>query len=118
MKTTNKYILIPDSDGNFTRCLRAHKFRDANRLYFFEPNFELKDGIITRNDQLFKGEDIISLDGCGFKPASLRTFREYCRYKYRKYKDEEVFINPIALSLGMEEPPYDDKAVTSTKYHL
>ena len=112
------YIKIPDDKGNLVRVLKLHKFNDTNRAYFIEPQFMLIDDKITRKDNIFEAIDIVGEKGCGFIPSNLKEFRDYCRTEYHKFKNDEIFINPTAIYYGMEEPPYNDKVVTSTKYHL
>lgn len=114
----NNYIKIADEKGNFTRILKLHYFRDTNKPFYIEPEFELYSETIIRKDHIYEAMDIIGINGCGFLPSSLNEFRKYCRYKYYKFKDEEVIINPLAVWLGVAEPKYDDKAVCSTKYHI
>lgn len=112
------YVRVPDSNGNFTRVLRRHKFRDTNKVFYLEPKFWLHDGRIVRKDGLFEAEDVVGLQSAGFQPTKLADYREYCRNNYHQYKEQEIFINPFAIMAGMKEPAYDDKAVTSPKYHL
>lgn len=116
------YIKAPDKDGKFTRVLKKHKFRDSNKTFYFEPKFLLKSdfdsNFISRCDRLFEAEDVVGVKSKGFIPTNLTDYRNYCRQQYQDYKDREIFINPIALALGLTEPSYNDKAVTSTKYHI
>lgn len=113
-------IKVPDKQGNFTRVLKRCRFVDSRRAFYFEPKFYLseKDDMIKRKDILYEDNEVIGPMSEGFKPCSLKDYRDYCRQQFRKYKDEEVFINPIAVAYGMVEPEYDDKAVTSPKYHI
>lgn len=114
-----RYIKIVDENGDFTRVLRLHKFTDTSRIFYFEPQFWLKNGLIVRKDTLFEGNDIYGANGIGFLPSNLTDFREYCRKNYKKFKDEEVLINRFAVDfLGAKEPPYDDRHVTSVKYFV
>lgn len=114
-----RYIKIVDVNGDFTRVLRLHKFTDTSRIFYFEPQFWLKNGLIVRKDTLFEGNDIYGANGIGFLPSNLTDFREYCRKNYKKFKDEEVLINRFAVDfLGAKEPPYDDRHVTSVKYFV
>lgn len=119
MRTHPQYIKIPDDKGNLTRVLKLHRFRDTAKVFYIEPAFWVVDGEIVRKDGIFEGVDIYGAKGCGFLPSSLKEFREYCRTQYRKFKDEEVIVlrNPF-LGFEPKEPPYDDKAVTSTKYFV
>jgi hypothetical protein len=117
--TMNKqrYIKIVDESGDFSRVLRLHKFPDTSKCFYFEPQFEVRNGLIVRKDTLFEGNDIYGADGCGFLPSNITEFREYCRKQYQKFKDEEVLVNRFAIDiLGMSEPPYNDRLVISSKY--
>lgn len=111
---------MPDKQGNFTRVLKRCRFADSRKPFYFEPHFYLseKDDIVKRQDALYEAEDVIGPMSAGFKPCNLKDYRDYCRQQFHKFKDEEVFINPIAVAYGMVEPEYDDKAVTSPKYHI
>lgn len=114
-----RFIRIPDNNGNLTRVLKLHRFRDTAKVFYIEPAFWLLNGEIVRKDRLIEGVDIYGEKGCGFLPSSLKEFREYCRTQYQKFKDEEVIINRYAVDfLGAKEPPYNDKKVTSTKYFI
>ena len=119
MRTHPQYIKIPDDKGNLTRVLKLHRFRDTPKVFYIEPAFWVVNGEIMRKDGIFEGVDIYGAKGCGFLPSSLKEFREYCRTHYHKFKDEEVIVlrNPL-LGFEPKEPPYDDKAVTSTKYFI
>lgn len=119
MINKRRYIKILDENGNFTRVLRMHKFTDTSRIFYFEPQFWLKNGLIVRKDTLFEGNDIYGANGIGFLPSNLKEFRQYCRAKYQTFKEEEVLINRYAVDfLGATEPPYDDRHVTSVKYFV
>ena len=114
-----KYIKIPDNNGNLTRVLKLHRFRDTAKGFYIEPAVWLFNGEIVRKDAILEGIDIYGEKGCGFLPSSLKEFREYCRTQYHKFKDEEVIINRYAVDfLGAVEPHYNDKKVTSTKYFI
>lgn len=80
--------------------------------------FLLINDRIVRKDRLFEGVDVVGYASNGFIPAKLNDYREYCRKQYVDFREDEIFINPIALLMGMEEPAYDDKTVISPKYHL
>lgn len=114
------YIAIPDNNGNFTRILRRWKFRDSNKVFYFEPRFHLNHATdkIERKDALFEDNQVISPQSSGFKPVKLNDYRHYCHAQLTKYKNEEVYINPIAVAYGMKEPIYSIKEIESTKYHL
>lgn len=114
-----RYIRIPDNNGNLTRVLKLHRFNDTDKVFYVEPAFWLFNGEIVRKDGLVEGVDIYGVNGCGFLPSTLTEFKEYCRTQYHKFKDEEVIVlrNPF-LGFEPKEPPYDDKAVTSTKYFI
>lgn len=119
MINKQRYIKIVDENGDFTRVLRLHKFPDTSRIFYFEPQFWLKNGLIVRKDTLFEGNDIYGANGIGFLPSNLTDFRGYCRKNYKKFKDEEVLINRFAVDfLGATELPYDDRHVTSVKYFV
>lgn len=114
-----RYIKILDENGDFNRVLRMYKFQDTSRIFYFEPLFWVRNGLIVRKDSLFEGQEIYGANGCGFLPSNLTEFREYCRKQYQKFKDEEVLINRYAVDfLGAKEPPYDDRHVTSVKYFV
>ena len=120
MKTRSypRYVKLPDNNGNFTRVAKAWKFRDSSRIYYFEPLFMLSGGVIVRKDALFEDDDIFSMKGCGFLPCTLKEYRDGCRANYQRYKDEHIFISDFAIACGATEPPYIDKDVVSTKYHI
>ena len=114
------YVKIPDKNGNFNRVVKSWRFPDSHKTFFFEPRFMLSQAQdkIVRKDDLYEHDEIFGMKGCGFLPCNLKDYRNYCREQYAKYKEEEVFINPIAIAYGMVEPAYDDKAVISPKYHI
>lgn len=113
-----RYVRLPDDNGNFTRVAKAWKFHDSPHIYYFEPLFTLRGGHIVRSDKLFDNEQIFSMKGCGFLPCTLKEFRDGCRANYHQYKDEHIIINRIAQMCGATEPPYVDREVISTKYHI
>lgn len=115
----HKFIKLPDEDGNFTRVACFTKFDDSSKPFYFEPKFIVRNGDITRCDCLYEADDIFSVSGCGFLPASVDDFKVYCREEYQRFKDEEVIINRFARDLlGMTEPAYNDAKVISFNYHL
>lgn len=119
MKNYHDYIKIPDESGELKVILKRHKFPNTNAVFYFEPNFAVKDGCIVRNDSLYEGRDVLSVEGKGWMPTTRQEFKAYCREKYNVFKDEEVIVNRFAIDvLGMKEPPYNDRAVTSVRYHL
>lgn len=118
MKDYHDYIKIPDENGELKAILKRHKFPNSNMVFYFEPNFTVKDGCIVRNDSLYEGIDVLSVEGKGWMPATRQEFKVYCREKYNTFKSEEVIINRFAIDvLGLSEPPYNDRAVTSVRYH-
>ena len=113
------YIKIPDSTGNVRVVLRRHKFRDTKKVFYFEPGFVVADGNIVRKDSLYEDSDVLSTNGKGWMPSNFQEFKDYCRAEFSRFKDEEVIVNRFAIDvLGMKEPPYNDRAVTSVRYHL
>ena len=108
-----RYIKIKDENGDFTRVLRLHKFPKISQIFYFEPQFWVRNGLIVRKDILFEGDYIYGADGIGFLPSNLTEFRKYCRKQYKVFKDGEVLVNRI---LSMSEPIYDDRHVISIKY--
>ncbi len=113
------YIKIPDSTGNVRVVLKRHKFRDTARVFYFEPGFVVENGNIVRKDSLYEGRDVLSTNGKGWMPSNLQEFKDYCRAEFNRFKEEEVLVNRYAIDvLGMKEPPYNDSAVTSLRYHL
>ena len=98
-----RFIRLPNKDGVFNRFAKACKFRDSDRTFFFEVGFKLHEG----KDRIVR-----------FLPSNAKDFREGCRKLFKKFREEEVFLNRFAVELGMREPEYSDLEITSMKYHL
>ena len=116
--TYPNFIRLPDDKNSFNRVAKRHKFPDTSKVFYIEPKFSLENGVIVRKDKLISGDKILGEFGCGFLPSNINEFKEGCRVEYNKFKQEEVLINQCAVDLGAKEPAYNDKAVTSTKYHI
>lgn len=117
--TYHTYIKVPDSNGNVRVVLKRHKFSDTNKVFYFEPGFVVKDGNIVRKDSLYEGSDVLSTSGKGWMPSNFQEYKDFCRTEFNRFKEEEVLVNRFAIDvLGMKEPPYNDRAVTSVRYHL
>lgn len=113
------YIKIPDSDGNVWVVLKRHKFSDTNKVFYFKPGFVVENGNIVRKDSLYEGSDVLNTNGNGWMPSNFQEYKDFCRAEFSRFKKEEVLVNRFAIDvLGMKEPPYDDRAVTSVRYHL
>lgn len=113
------YIKVPDSNGNVRVVLKRHKFSDTNKVFYFEPGFVVENGNIVRKDSLYEGSDVLSTNGKGWMPSNFQEYKDFCRAEFNRFKEEEVLVNRYAIDvLGMKEPPYNDKAVTSLRYHL
>lgn len=115
-----RFIRLPNKDGVFNRFAKTCKFRDTDRIFFFEVGFKLDEGKdrIVRCDSLYEYEEIFGMKGSGFLPSDAKDFREGCRKLFKKFREEEVFLNRFAVELGMREPEYSDLEITSMKYHL
>lgn len=115
-----RFIRLPDENGVFNRIAKSCKFRDSNRTFFFEVGFKLHEGKdrIIRCDSLYEYDEIFGMKGCGFLPSDAKDFRKGCRELFKKFREEEVFLNKFAVALGMKEPEYSDLEITSMKYHL
>lgn len=113
------YIKIPDSAGNVWVVLKRHKFSDTNKVFYFKPGFVVENGNIVRKDSLYEGSDVLNTNGNGRMPSNFQEYKDLCRAEFSRFKEEEVLVNRFAIDvLGMKEPPYDDRAVTSVRYHL
>lgn len=118
-RSYHTYIKIPDSAGDVRVVLRRHKFSDTNKVFYFETGFVVENGNIVRKDSLYEGNDVLSTNGKGWMPSNFQEYKDFCRAEFNRFKEEEVLVNRYAIDvLGMKEPPYNNKAVTSLRYHL